>query len=262
MKFWLPDWVLKKQDERFLQALIDTRAQSDEVSDRHVRFILVRMRFARAIEPYTRIFKLGWEIIRGRYWKSSSQIRGGSNAVSGGSTGTYSQSGPAAQFTGPVFTFNPITTPAAGPSGITGAGYGRITDSRFEDAGIVAGEIVAYRSWLLRGDGLLYSVFMDSVCWIPETVMLGDANAGDGIHAFKTALDMVGYGNFRSDAGAIIVTGTVYLWGDVYEHERGYRASMAAVRSIDDSPFYDAKALRKLYGLNKRRKKPLQKPEA
>ena len=58
------------------------------------------------------------------------------------------------------------------------------------------------------------------------------------------------------------VTGTVDLWGDVFEHERGYRASKAAVRSIDDSPHYDAKALRKLYGLNKRKKKGLPKPEA
>jgi hypothetical protein len=28
-------------------------------------------------------------------------------------------------------------------------------------------------------------------------------------------------------------TGTVFLWGDVVEHERGYRAEFARVRSID-----------------------------
>lgn len=28
-------------------------------------------------------------------------------------------------------------------------------------------------------------------------------------------------------------TGTVLLWGDIVEHERGYRAEFAKVRSID-----------------------------
>jgi hypothetical protein len=30
-----------------------------------------------------------------------------------------------------------------------------------------------------------------------------------------------------------MVTGTVFLWGDVVEHERGWRAEFARVRSLD-----------------------------
>ena len=52
-----------------------------------------------------------------------------------------------------------------------------------------------------------------------------------------------------------IVSGKVYLWGEVVEHERGYRASKAAVASIDSSPNYNATVLRKRYGLTRARKK-------
>ena len=48
----------------------------------------------------------------------------------------------------------------------------------------------------------------------------------------------------------VFVTGTVDLWGEAYEHERGYRASRAKITSIDGSPSYDAPALRRLYGLD------------
>ena len=63
------------------------------------------------------------------------------------------------------------------------------------------------------------------------------------------------YVGWNEDKDNILVTGTVDLWGDVYEHVRGYRASKATIASIDDSPNYDAAVLRKLYGLNKKRKK-------
>jgi hypothetical protein len=102
---------------------------------------------------------------------------------------------------------------------------------------------------------LLYSAYQDHVCWKPGEIMEGDPSVyGEGIHAFKDLLGMGHYGNLYLEEGTI-VSGTVELWGEVYEHERGYRASKAAIASIDDSPFYDAAALRKLYGLT-----PLTRP--
>jgi hypothetical protein len=243
----------KKQDERFLKALIDTRGQLDEVTDRYVRVVLLQGRLRRAAAPYAYVFKLAWEIVRGRYWKSSSKVHGGANQASGGGPGAggqpVSQTGYSA-FTGAVF---------AG----AGAGVASVSAASpvFEDAGIVAGEVVAYRCWFIKEDGLLYSDVMRNVCWKPGEVLQagdGDLELRRGIHAFKSPILACQF------AGTVegYVTGTVDLWGEVYEHDRGYRAQFAAVRSIDDSPYYDAKALRKLYGLNKRKKKGLPRPEA
>ena len=53
MTFWLAQWMMKKQDERFLRALIDTKAQVDEVTNRYVRVTLMQLRLQRAFEPYT-----------------------------------------------------------------------------------------------------------------------------------------------------------------------------------------------------------------
>src|ERR1700731_116367 len=106
--FWLSQWILKKQNEHFLQALMETKAQVDEVSDKQVQRVLRQMRWRRAIDPYFYIFKLAWEIVRGRYWKSSLQGNGGANQASGGGAGTSSQ--PVTQFTYP----GGLTVPAGG----------------------------------------------------------------------------------------------------------------------------------------------------
>ena len=81
-----------------------------------------------------------------------------------------------------------------------------------------------------------------------------------GVHGFKYRYDACSYlSGFETldsfGVEAAVISGTVELWGNVYEHTRGYRASKARIASIDDSPNYDAAALRKKYGLNRRRKR-------
>ena len=117
---------------------------------------------------------------------------------------------------------------------------------------IVAGEIVGYRCWKIE-KGLLRSVYQKDV-WLPRQVLegreLGDWDSR-GIHAWKDKgskqyHDYIrSYLNQERDRGiwfidgepAVVrpamVTGTVFLWGDVVEHERGWRAEFARVRSID-----------------------------
>ena len=118
--------------------------------------------------------------------------------------------------------------------------------------GIIAGEIIGHRCWRIE-DGLLRSVYQQDV-WKPKVPLegreLGDWDSR-GIHAWKevgghffdyirnylnTASDrymnLILYGAYRKEKPAM-VTGTVYLWGDVVEHERGYRAEFARVRSLD-----------------------------
>jgi hypothetical protein len=263
MSFWLAQWILKRQDEKFLKALIDTRAQVDEIADAQIRKVLFDMRLGVAVAPYKEamnrflyIFKLVWEVARGRYRKPRSQDDSDPNASPGGGAGTFGQ--PVAQYTGFSGPGGAIS-PATGPGGLNVSSPRPNPSSFFEDAGIVAGEVVAYRGWRMR-DGLLTSMFQSEAIWTPGSIMEGDAAGGDGVHAFKSVVLLAQYGS--SYSGDVVVTGTVWLWGDVYEHTRGYRASKAAIRSIDDSHEYDAKVLRKKYGLNKRPRKSLPKPEA
>lgn len=262
MSAYLPDWLLKTVLRRpsnddatdvFAALLVHPLSQSelDRVTNNRIKYILLQERWHRAIAPYIVIFKLAGEFIRGRYWPTSKKIRGSADSASGASAGTAGIS--VAQFTGPAgltagFAGNPAAS--ASPSGLA-------TGPVFEDAGIKAGEVVAYRAWRLR-DGILHSCYRSYFEWRPGEIVEGDPNnESEGVHAFKSLLNACRYGvGYDENAGnEKIVTGTVELWGDVYEHERGYRASKAAIKWIDDSPEYDAKALRKLYGLTCSRKK-------
>lgn len=271
---WLPDRIFKRMprnpmNDPFADLLVNPfdPVKIEQVTDRSVRWILFVERWRWAIEPYIRIFKLMGEVIRGRYWRASKiepyirifklmgeviygkywraskEVHSGANPASGAGAGASSQ--PVAQF----------TSYATTPAGTGGVAVPPPNLPRFfEDAGIKAGEVIAYRAWRLK-NGKLYSMYMTEVCWEPGEILEGDAERGDGIYGFKSVLLLAQYGKWYSDAQTPVVTGTVDLWGEVYEHERGYRASKAAVRSIDDSREYDAKALRKLYGLTRSRKK-------
>ena len=232
----LPRWLVNRWQNQYLIDLMECKAQDDEVTDQYIRTILLIERSKISIKPYLAIFKLGWDVINGKYRKPAKKIHSGPDQTPGPSPGAFSQ--PIAQFSGSGFTpIGPVLT--------------RAPAATFDDAGIRAGEVTAYRCWKLRGDGLLHSVIYNFV-WKPGEISEGNPETEEGgIYAYKSVLLLHNYGSIEQGT----VTGTVDLWGNVYEHERGYRASKAAIRSIDDSPHYDAKALRKLYGLNRRRKK-------
>jgi hypothetical protein len=256
MSLYLPTWIIKRMlrnpmGDCFADVMLkpfDANAL-DRVTDRRVKWILFTERWRRATEPYIRIFKLTGDVIRGRYWQPFKKVRGNTDPASGGGSGAAGQ--PAAQFAYSAGTF-----PPAGPGGVSQATMPPTSSvPAFEDAGIRAGEVVAYRNWILK-DGILHSVFQRGFRWMPGDIVEGDAAGGDGIHAFKSVLLMAEYG--AQTDGDIVVTGTVELWGEVYEHERGYRASKAAIKTIDNSHEYDAKALRKLYGLTRSRKKKVK----
>jgi hypothetical protein len=215
----------------------------DEVVAREIDRTLFWLRFRRHSEPFVRPFirvvrmtKFAWEVLDGRYRRARSQVHGGPNPAPGGSAGTGG--------------FTPTATQSSAGATLT-------TNGAFEDAGIRAGEVTAHRCWILRDDGLLHSMIMDYYAWAPGIVATGDpTDTQGGVHAFKTKELAQEYGRYgRYPVGYKVVFGTVDLWGDVFEHERGYRASKAAIASIDDSPDYDAVALRKLYKLNRKPRK-------
>lgn len=51
-----------------------------------------------------------------------------------------------------------------------------------------------------------------------------------GIHAFKLQRHAL---KFASEWGGALVWGRVHLWGDIVEHEIGYRAEYARIFAID-----------------------------
>jgi hypothetical protein len=121
-----------------------------------------------------------------------------------------------------------------------------------DDAGIRAGEIIAYRAWsVLNGklrsmaaefdwepNGLpLWYKWIASnktkIDWRP--VPYQSPNGVDeemaGFHAFKSVRD-VEFEYRPCDADDAVVYGQVKLWGTVYEHQFGYRAEFAKVHRL------------------------------
>jgi hypothetical protein len=102
-------------------------------------------------------------------------------------------------------------------------------------AGFRAGEIIAPRVWTAYG-GLLHSVFFLGHPWLPHFPVQGDPHThGSGIHAFKTLDEAHCYADKARHwifPGWNVVVGRAALWGDVVEHEHGYRAEFGAVHSL------------------------------
>lgn len=143
-----------------------------------------------------------------------------------------------------------------------------ITPSTFEDtefsdipnAGIRAGEIIAWRAWRVRSRNRSgYSDPLGRETWlfgrnrtfqlrsiITEHVWddgrMGNAGwankvendvvRGLGVHAFKTKEATTKYAEPFASLFTIAI-GQVALWGDVVEHEIGYRGEFAKVHSIN-----------------------------
>lgn len=86
--------------------------------------------------------------------------------------------------------------------------------------------------------------------WAPDEPMEGKTKSAvehNGVYAFKTARDFL-----TELADHMQVYGKVALWGDVIEHELGYRAQFAKVISLEalqHQPLIDIKALRQRYHL-------------
>lgn len=89
-----------------------------------------------------------------------------------------------------------------------------------ENAGIVIGEVEAFRCWWVVGR---YLASMRGTIWLPDSPMRGegvDVGNSCGVHAFKSLEDARSYAGLRHTCAV----GRVRLWGVIVEHETGYRA--------------------------------------
>ena len=142
-------------------------------------------------------------------------------------------------------------------------------------AGVRAGEIVGHRAWWIMPDGPLSSLAHYRE-WTPGETVEGDLNAvcipggGNnstvfgGIYAWNCISKMVLQMSWASritwpelmTLGVYprvvcgIVFGTVLMWGEVVEHEAGWRAQYAKIASLDAlRGRADLSRLRRAYGV-------------
>ena len=134
--------------------------------------------------------------------------------------------------------------------------------ARVPYAGIRVGELIGYRLWWII-EGALCSLAHRRL-WKPGETISGDINTTvrpnskilGGVYAFvspdKREADMasmrervacnarmaelgISFAMLGVDCEAFtFVAGTICMWGEVVEHEHGYRAQFAKVRSLDD----------------------------
>ena len=117
-------------------------------------------------------------------------------------------------------------------------------DAALGEPGIRAGEIIGWRFWKLYR-GLLHSVFASHI-WRPgvferssskrlEFRHLGYCNFRDnrGYHAF-TDKEQAKREAFVHAYSSPCIIGSIAMWGEVIEHQHGWRSEYAAVQSITE----------------------------
>ncbi len=115
-----------------------------------------------------------------------------------------------------------------------GGAPGNIMPRKIETLPPEVGEIIGWRVWRIDKLGQLRSGYKDTI-WAPGMPMTGDVKHDYGIHAFKALDDRVHHAAAEYGSGGTIsvAIGRVALWGEVIEHEHGYRAEFAKVVAID-----------------------------
>lgn len=102
---------------------------------------------------------------------------------------------------------------------------------------LVLADIIGWRIWRVTPAGYLRSLTAENV-WLPGEAMEGEVedSGPNGVHVFRERAgalsELTMY--LKSTAADSYALGSVLLWGEVVEHERGYRAERAKVVSIDD----------------------------
>ena len=96
--------------------------------------------------------------------------------------------------------------------------------------GIRVGEIIAYRAWrvveptwLRSGDDRLHSVRMTDYVWHPNEPASGDIRT-HGIYSFRDVIRSREEYGYDSGTNTPLLFGKVKIWGEIVEHEAGYRA--------------------------------------
>lgn len=149
-------------------------------------------------------------------------------------------------------------------------------------AGIRTGELIGHRLWWVidTNAGPLLSSLAHKFIWLPGQTIRGDINAPvegplgwmgvmGGVYSHKESNDLISeiriWGTMTANADAFqlaffggwcplnetktLVRGTIKMWGEVVEHDTGYRAEFAKIVSLDEvaTGEVDIETLRRKY---------------
>ncbi len=125
--------------------------------------------------------------------------------------------------------------------------------AKLKHEGIRAGEIIAYRAWRVMaprwfGDDRLHSVYMRDYVWLPDEPASGDVKT-HGIYSFRDVIRSAAEYSYSTDG--VLLFGKVKIWGEVVEHEAGYRSQFGKIVSLDYGDPEFLEKFRKIYRVNK-----------
>jgi hypothetical protein len=118
-------------------------------------------------------------------------------------------------------------------------------------AGVRAGEIIGYRMWYVLDNNQLCSLAHEFI-WEPNAIVEGkldevvenmyfSRSIYGGVYSYSDANYLtIELNNLRRSLTWLLYTwhgiaiGTIKCWGEVIEHEKGYRAQYAKLTSITD----------------------------
>ncbi len=130
---------------------------------------------------------------------------------------------------------------------------------RLKHEGVRAGEIVAYRTWRVlinpggwfrrSSDDRLHSVYMRDYVWHPDEPASGDVRT-HGIYSFRRVIrSNEDYGYVKLGDGPLLF-GKVKIWGEVVEHEAGYRSEFGKIASLDYGDLALLEKFRRIYNVS------------
>jgi hypothetical protein len=136
---------------------------------------------------------------------------------------------------------------------------GHYANDRAKDiphSGIRVGEIIAYRAWRVIDDAWsekyqerLHSVAMWDYVWHPDKPASGDVRT-HGIYSFRSVIrSSQEYGYYIDPRGPLLF-GKVKIWGEIVEHEDGYRSEFGKIASLDFGDPELLERFRRIYRLN------------
>jgi hypothetical protein len=127
--------------------------------------------------------------------------------------------------------------------------------ARLRHEGIRVGEIIAYRAWRVMNpawfrnrDDRLHSVYMRDYVWHPDEPASGDVRT-HGIYSFRRVVrSSEDYGYVKLSDGPLLF-GKIKIWGEVVEHEAGYRSEFGRIVSLDHGDPELLEKFRRIYNV-------------
>jgi hypothetical protein len=121
--------------------------------------------------------------------------------------------------------------------------------------GIRVGEIIAYRAWRVihpwwfrNGDDRLHSVLIKDYVWHPDEPAYGDVR-NHGIYSFRKVIrSREEY--WYSVGTEPLLFGKVKIWGEIVEHQWGYRSEFGKIVSLDYGDSGLLEKFRRIYRVN------------